>query len=94
MVEITDLVMGKKQLSSVALSLWLMIIIIFMLFAHDFDFQIFFVLGFMGVLAIAELVGPRYVRPGLPRYIRYLVAAGIVIFGAIVIQNVMKILAH
>jgi 4-hydroxybenzoate polyprenyltransferase len=84
--------MRKKQIATVALALWFTVIIIFMLFAEQIDFALFFVLGFIGFLVIVELIEPRYVKPRYVRYIRFLMVVGMVIFIAIVIQKVLDLL--
>ncbi len=41
---------------------------------------------------ITQLIQPTFVKTRSVRYIRYLIAGGIVIFGVIVVTKVMKIL--
>ena len=84
--------MRKEQIAVIALAVWLTIISIFMLLAQSFDMGIFFVLSLIGFLIIVGLITPKYIRPGYLRYIQYILAAGIVIFGVIVAQKVMEIL--
>jgi hypothetical protein len=90
MVYTTEFVMNKKQIASIALAFWLTIIALYMLLVHQFIFEIFFVLGFLGILVIAEIMSPRYVMPGNLRYINYLIIAGTVIFGAMFIQVISR----
>jgi hypothetical protein len=85
--------MRKEQIAIIALAVWLTLIAFFMLLAQSVDFEIFFVLSLIGFLIIVELITPKYIEPGYLRYIRYLLAVGIVIFGVIVVQKVMEILA-
>jgi len=82
----------KKQIAAIVIALWLTIITFLMLFAERFDFVEFFVLGLIGLLVIVELTEPTYVHPGYLRYVRYLIAVGIVIFGVIVVQVAMETL--
>lgn len=84
--------MIKKQLAAIVLALWLTMVSVLMLFMERFDLIEFFVLGLIGILVIVELIQPNYVRPGYLRSMRYLIAAGIVIFGVIVIQVAMETL--
>jgi len=86
--------MRKEQIAILALAVWLTLIAIFMLLAQSIDIEIFFVLSLIGFLVIVELIAPKYVQPGYLRYIRYFIAAGIVIFGMIVVKKVMEILAQ
>ena len=84
--------MRTKQIAITLFALWLVIISIFMLFAGRFDVGLFFVLGFIGFLMIIELTNLHYVRPAYARYIRYLIVAGLIICGAIIVQKAMEIL--
>jgi hypothetical protein len=63
-----------------------------MLLAKSINLEIFFVLSFFGFLIIRVLITPKYIRPGYLRYIQYILAAGIVIFGVIVALKIMQIL--
>ena len=80
------------MIAAVALSSWLMLISLFMLFAERFDLLLFFILGFIGFLVIVELMEPKYVKPTYIRYIRILIVVGIVLCGAIVTQKVLDML--
>jgi len=85
--------MRKKDLASIVIAIWLVIISCFMLLAYRFDLEIFFVLWLIGLLVIVELIDTRFTLPPYLRYIKYLVAVGIVLFGAIVTQKVLEILS-
>jgi hypothetical protein len=82
----------KKRLAMAAMVAWLLLIIFFMLLAQNLDLEILFVLWLIGLLVIVELIDPAFVQPTYIRYLKYLVAAGVVVFGAIVAQKVMEIL--
>ena len=84
--------MRKKQLATITLALWLIIIALCMIFIERIDLALFFILGFIGFLVIIELMEPYYVKPAYRLYIRFLIAAGIVIFGAIIAQKVLEML--
>jgi len=86
------ILMIRKQLAAIILALWLTIVSVIMLFLERFDLVEFFVLGLIGVLVIVELIEPTYVQPGYLRYVKYLIAAGIIIFGMIVVQVAMETL--
>lgn len=85
--------MRKQQIAILALFLWLTIVSVLMLLAQQLNPEIFFVLFLIGFLVIKHLIEPNFVQPGYMRYLLYLTAAGIVIFGAIVIKKVIEILA-
>jgi hypothetical protein len=84
--------MIKKQIVIIVFALWLALISFLMLLAGRFDLAFFFILGFIGFLVIAELIGLRYVKPGYFLYVRFLIVAGIVIAVAIVVQKALEIL--
>jgi hypothetical protein len=93
-VSSAGILMRKEQIAILALAVWLTLIAIFMLLAQSIDIEIFFVLSLIGFLVIVELIAPKYVQPGYLRYIRYLLAVALVIFGVIVVRKVMEILAQ
>jgi len=84
--------MRKQQIAIIALAIWLTLITIFMLLAQSVDLEIFFVFSLIGFLIIVELIAPKYIQPGYLRYLQYILAVAIVIFGLIVAQKVMEIL--
>lgn len=85
--------MKKKQLALLALTCWLFLVSVFMLLARTIDLEIFFVLWLIGLLVIVELLDAGSVRPPCLRFLKFLIAAGIVVFGLIVAQKIMEILA-
>jgi len=83
---------NKKQIAAIAVSIWLITILVIMLLFQRFDSDIFFILSFIGFLMVVLFIQPHYSRPGYMRFIWYLIALGFLIFGAIIIQKVMDIL--
>lgn len=86
--------MKKKDLAVIVITIWLLVISTFMLLAARVDLEIFFVLWLIGLLVIVELMDTRFSLPPHMRYLKYVVAAGILVFGAIVAMKVMEILAR
>jgi hypothetical protein len=84
--------MKKQQTAILALILWLILVLLYMLLSTIFDLQFFFILCMIGVLVIMQLIEPKYVKPGYLKYIWYLIALGILVFGAVVVVKVMEIL--
>jgi len=84
--------MRKKEIAVITCAAWVIIVSLYMLLAQQFNLEIFCVLGFIGIFAVIALMEPRYVQPGYQRKKWYLIAAWIVIFGAIVTNNVMQTL--
>lgn len=73
-------------------ALWLTTISLLMLLGERFDLGLFFVLGFIGFLVIVELMEPYYIKPGYVVRIRFLIAIGIVLFGAVIMQKLLELL--
>jgi len=86
--------MRKQQIAIIAFALWLTIVSLCMLLIQRFDIELFFVLCLLGIFVIVQLMQSNYVQPGYLQYIRYITAAGIVMFGILVAQKVMEILAR
>jgi hypothetical protein len=86
--------MRKQHIAIIALAVWFVLIAVFMILGQNFNFEIFFVLSLIGFLIIVELIAPKYIQPGYMRYIQYILVAGIVIFGVIVVQKVIDILGY
>ena len=84
--------MKNKNLAVIIVAIWLVIISIFMLLAYRIDLEIFFVLWLIGLLVIVELMDTRFSLPPYMRYLKYVIAAGIIIFGGIVTGKVLEIL--
>jgi hypothetical protein len=84
--------MKKKILAVMLIAVWLIIICIFMLLARRIDLEIFFVLWLIGLLVIVELMDTRFSLPPYMRYLKYVIAAGILLFGGIVTGKVLEIL--
>lgn len=81
-----------KQISVVLLITWLLIVIFFMILARSISIEIFFVLWLIGLFVIVELIGPSFVQPSYLRYLKFLIAAGVMIFAVIIVQKVGEIL--
>jgi hypothetical protein len=82
----------SKYLAAVAITIWMVIVIFFMILAESPDLEILFVLTLIGMLVIAELADPVHTRPVFLSRFRYIIAAGVILFGAIVTQKVLEIL--
>jgi hypothetical protein len=86
--------MRKQQIAIIALFVWLTLVAVYVLLGQNVDLSLFFLVGFMGLLVIVQFLEPTYGQPGYLRYMRILIAVGIVISGVIVAQKVVMILAH
>ena len=84
--------MKKKILAVTIMAVWLMVICILMLLATRIDLEIFFVLWLIGLLVIVELMDTRFSLPPYMKYLKFIAAAGILLFGVIVAGKVLEIL--
>ena len=86
--------MHKKALYAiVALLIWVILIILFMVLSYQVNLEIFFVLWLIALLVVIELVSDTTVQPQNIRYLKYFVAVQVVLFGMIVAKKVLEILA-
>ena len=83
----------KMRLSSMVFTTWLMVIIVFMLFRQTFDLDIFFVLAVIGLFVVVVMIDTSSVQPMYMRRMKYVVATAILIFGYIVANRIVEILA-
>jgi len=81
-----------KQISVALLITWLLLVMFFMILARNISIEILFVLWLIGLFVIVELIGPSFVHPLYARYLKFLIAAGVLVFAVIIIQKVMEIL--
>jgi hypothetical protein len=84
--------MKKKIIAASAIVVWLFLISFFMIASGHVDLPVFFVLWLIGILVVVEMIDTRFSQPVYLKYVKLLVAAGIVIFGIIVTQKVLEIL--
>jgi hypothetical protein len=78
---------------TVILTLWLFAVLFFMILGLQMNLEVFFVLWLIGLLVLTELTDTTYTLPRQLRYVRYLIAAGVIIFGVLVAKKVMEILS-
>ena len=86
--------MRIQQIAIIVFALWLTMISVFMLYYQQLNIEIFFILGLIGFLAIVLIIEPSYIQPDYMRFIWYLIAIAILIFSAIIIQQVTGILGY
>ena len=73
---------------------WSLVVAAFMLLNRALDLEVFFVLALLGLLVLVELTDTATVQPGPVRLVKYVVAAGVLVFGWIVANKVLEILAR
>ena len=85
--------LNKRLLIITFLSLWLIIIIFFMLLGLTINLEVFFVLWLIGLLILVEMADNHFVRPGFIKGLMVLAGIGTMIFGLIVIHKIWVILS-
>lgn len=83
----------KKQIIILALTTWVVILLTFMVLSSTINLEILFVLWLIGLLVILELADFIYLQPKYIKYIKMLSAAGVLVFGLIVILKIVEIIA-
>ncbi|MDD4256072.1 MAG: hypothetical protein PHP59_11955 [Methanofollis sp.] len=76
-----------------AIALWTGIVALFMLLNRALDLEVFFVLWLIGLLAVTVLIDTPYVQPRHLTRVKVVIAAGVAVFGYIVLMKVLEILA-
>ncbi|MEI7432613.1 MAG: hypothetical protein WCJ93_00010 [Methanomicrobiales archaeon] len=85
--------MNKKVLYSlIGLTVWVFLIILFMVLSYQINLEIFFVLWLIGLLIVTELISGSTVQPSTIKYLKYFIAIQVVIFGIMVAGKVLEIL--
>jgi hypothetical protein len=85
--------MRQQQIAPIILSLWLTLVAVFMVLAGSIDLYFYFFLCLLGFLVIVQFLDLTFIKPGYLKYIRYIIAAGIVIFGLIIVQLLLDIIS-
>lgn len=56
------------------------------------SYELFFVLSLIGLLVVTELTAPFNTTPTWRRRLKWLILAGLLVFGAIVVRRIIEIL--
>lgn len=91
-----DLVMNGRAVKGVAVVLvtWTLVVVALMLLNRSLDLEVFFVLALLGALVLVEQIDTRAVQPRYIRWIKYGIGAGVLLFGWIIANKVLEILAR
>jgi hypothetical protein len=84
----------KQRIPVIVLIIWFVVIAAFMLLNQALDLEVFFVLALIGLLVIVELIDTATVQPRDLRRIKYVIAVGVLLFGYIVVNKIMGIIAR
>jgi hypothetical protein len=83
----------KLRLSSVVFTIWLMVITAFMVLTRAIDLDVFFVLAVIGLFVVVVMIDTSSVQPRYMQRMKYVVATAILIFGFVVANRIVEILA-
>jgi hypothetical protein len=85
--------MKRRNLLALFHCLWLNAIAFFMVLFAYLDLELYFALGFVGLLVIVQLEGASPAKPAYILRMKYIMAVGVMVFGIMVARNVLEILA-
>ncbi|QSZ66436.1 hypothetical protein RJ40_02440 [Methanofollis aquaemaris] len=71
---------------------WLFAVTLFLVLMKSVDLMVFLVLVSIGFFILVEVLDTTFVRPSHVLYLKYLVAAGLVVFGTVIIDKVARVL--
>ena len=71
---------------------WMLGVVVVLAALGSLDLELFFVLSLIGFLVVVELTAPIAVTPAWRRRLPWLIAAGLAVFGIIVIRRILEIL--
>lgn len=71
---------------------WMVATILVLALLGSVSYELFFVLSLLGLLVVTGLTAPFNITPAWRSRLKWLILAGLVIFGAIVIRRILEIL--
>lgn len=71
---------------------WLLGTALVLVVLEALSYELFFVLGLIGILIVTELTAPVNVTPTWRRRLHWLIGVGLAVFGYIVIRRILEIL--
>ena len=71
---------------------WMLLSVLVLAVLEALSLELFFVLSLIGFLVIVELTAPLNVTPEWRARLRWLIAAGLLVFGYIVVRRILAIL--
>jgi len=90
----TGNLMKKQHLALIALAVWMTLVSGGMILMQKVDLEVFFVFALIGFLVVMQFMELKFVKPEYLKSVRFLMAAGIVIFAMIVAHKIMDILVR
>ena len=82
---------GKRTAAAVLIC-WMLLVIFFIVLNGHLNLEVFFVLALIGLLILTEFTDTRFSQPRYMRRLRVIIAAGVALFGWIVIIKILEII--
>lgn len=70
---------------------WMLLTIVFLTALDTFSLELFFSLSLIGLLVITDLTAPLNVTPTWRKRLRWMILAGLAIFGLIIAQFLIEV---
>lgn len=71
---------------------WMLTSLVALAALDALSLELFFVLSLIGFLVVVELTAPLNVTPAWRARLRWIVAAGLLVFGYVVVRRILRIL--
>lgn len=71
---------------------WMLASILALALLDALTVELFFVLSLIGFLVVTELTAPFAVTPRWRKRLKWIIALGLIVFGAIVVRRILEIL--
>lgn len=71
---------------------WMLVAVVLLLALEAYSHELFFVLSLIGFLVVTELTAPFRVTPPWRRRLRWIIVAGLAVFGYVVVRRILEIL--
>jgi O-antigen ligase len=71
---------------------WMLAAVLALALLGSLSYELFFVVSLIGFLVVVELTAPFTVTPAWRSRLKWIIAAGLVVFGYIVVKRILEIL--
>jgi hypothetical protein len=86
------MVTHRRQRFVHAQAAWMLTTLVVLATLDALSLELFFVLSLIGFLVVVELTAPFNVTPEWRTRLRWLILAGLLVFGYVVVQRILEIL--
>jgi len=71
---------------------WMLASLLVLTLIDSMSLELLFVVSLIGFLVVVELTAPFTIQPAWRRRLKWLIAIGLLVFGAIVVRRILEIL--